>query len=324
MNKISSLMSLRDEMPLFILRLLSTDCMLSVRMLASLCHAFSIGYYSVGFRRKILTSPKPFTQTKIPDALPMAMATKAKIMEISSPPDDFTPSMKTMFMSQDKVALRRWLEDQKSCQIDTLQQYFYRRHGSRNGNGAKGEKREAVSRLMTVGTIFAVVDEKVCSKTIDKFDMKLRSSIRFYKIVEIETEMGILQQYNANMSMSGGNEDFCWISPETQLVLLPKEDSKLVHVSRMTQFSSTWSFSQSVQNSSTSTYTYSSFVRKVWSRPSLVNVVQSIFSTGSLGLNLCRNNVGSNSSLESHLIHVIGNEDDHVKLCLDAAADSGE
>ena len=59
MNKISSLMSLRDEMPLFILRLLSTDCMLSVRMLASLCHVFSIGYYSVGFRFLYGTSLPP-------------------------------------------------------------------------------------------------------------------------------------------------------------------------------------------------------------------------------------------------------------------------
>ena len=97
-------------------------------------------------------------------------------------------------------------------------------------------------------------------------------------------------------------------------MLLSKEKKSFVHVhmSRMTQISSSFPFDRSVQNvpalksSSNKQYLYSSFVRKAYSHPNVVNVTQSIISAGSLILTLSRENTGSHLSLENHLLHLIG------------------
>ncbi len=259
----------------------------------------------------------------VPDAIATTLprAIKANIEEISRPPDDIMPSVEDLFMSQDKVTMRRNAEDQKSAQIDRLQQYFYRRCGTDASSSHGGEKKRSAWRLMTTGSIFAVVED--CNP-VDTFSMKIRSCIRFYRVAEIETEIG-----GAWDRANGGS---CWVSPETQLVLLSKETKSFahVHMSRMTQISSTFTFDRSVQcspalkSSSNKPYLYSSFVRKAYSHPNVVNVTQSIMSAGSLISTLSRENTGTHSSLENHLLHLIGNEDDHIKYCLDTVADSGE
>lgn len=294
------------------------------------------------------------------------MATKVKIMEISPPPDDFMPSMTTLCMmssisssrsseaKEDQASMVKWRNDAKNRQIDLLQQYFYRcgtrddnNSGNVSGNGndtSKSEKKEAVCRLMAAGTMFAIVDDDASDlgakyhqqSTMDVFDWRLRSRIRFYKVMEIESSSSSLSKHadsGGRHRGRGGSSPSrcycCWVSMQTRLVLLPKEETRTKYssISRLAPFSSIWSFRRSISATMTTSPDakneyHSSFMRKAWSHPSLVNVIESLFSMGSICLNLSRNNHASNLSLGSHLLHIVGNQDDHVQSCLDAAADS--
>lgn len=238
-------------------------------------------------------------------------ATKAKIVELYSPPGDYLPSMETMEMQGDEMAIRRFREERKSKQIEMLQRYFLRMEN--NGN-------VCAPRLATIGTIFAVIndciiDDKDAEHPCGRFHNG-RSFVRFYMILGLETESGVLVQ--CTDTAQNQNECFCWISPKAELVLVPSEKDKLFSTSRMPRLSAVWSFYRSMQNDK------KQWVRKSlassWSHPHLVAILEAMMAIETM----ITNAKAKILPLSYHMLHLIGNENNHITFCLDAVADSGE
>ena len=253
--------------------------------------------------------PSKSPSRRSPSAM-LPYATKAKIIEVYSPPHDHLPSIKIIEMSADELAIRRFREEKKSRQVEMLQQFFFR---------MEGNNKKAAPRLATIGTIFAVVDECTNDNCTEKDGVSIstvRSLVRFYTILEIETDSRTLEQ--CTHVSQNYDECFCWISSSTELMLVSSRKDALVTLGRMPRLSSLWQFETTIRNVNNACMQNS--VTTAWSHPNFITILEAMIGVEGMLMNakeriLC---------ISHHILHIVGNENNHINVGLDAVADSGE
>jgi hypothetical protein len=255
------------------------------------------------------------------DIIPLAK--KAFVAECFRPPHDCLPtSLEILYTAtKQKEYLKCFRQEKNSRQIDNLQNFFFRE----SLDGSTG--RTPISRLVTIGSIIAVVEDD--SKTIQSqsnnclVGANIRSKIRYYKVEKVEMEDKSVIFYNVPPSISG---NFCRISPETQLILQSEGEAKVDddQICNMPQLSSTWVFYQSIRQKQE--IPYARLMKTMWSHPNLQDIVKTLaaMKDSVLCSPSSRGKSGFAGSQSRHILHIIGHEDNHIKHCLDVAADSGK
>jgi hypothetical protein len=249
------------------------------------------------------------------------LAKKAFLVECFCPPTDCLPSsLELLFAAiQNEEYVKRYRKEMDSKHIDKLRKFFFRKDGD--------DKNKPISRLVTIGSIIAVVDDGpniIKSQSKCLVGTNIRTMIRYYKVDEVEMEDKGIIFYNVPPSISA---NFCKISPSTELILHSdgqKGKSKSNQVSQMPQLSSTFLFHQSTREKQE--IPYNTLMRAMWSHPNLQEIVETLAAMKDTVLRSTRSrcNYGFIGSLSRHMLHIIGHEDNHIKHCLDVAADSGE
>lgn len=259
------------------------------------------------------------------DIIPLAK--KAFVAECFRPPHDCLPTSLEFLYTATKQEeyLKCFRQEKDSRQIDNLQKFFFRE--SLDGTTTR---RTPISRLVTIGSIIAVVEDD--SKTIQSqsnnclVGANIRSKIRYYKVEKVEMEDKIVLFYNVPPSISG---NFCRISPETLLILQSEGEAKVDddQICKMPQLSSTWVFYQSIRQRQE--IPYARLMKAMWSHPNLQDIVKTLAAMKDTVLrspsSRCKSGfAGFAESQSRHMLHIIGHEDNHIKHCLDVAADSGK
>uniref|UniRef100_A0A7S3PVE6 AAA+ ATPase domain-containing protein n=1 Tax=Chaetoceros debilis TaxID=122233 RepID=A0A7S3PVE6_9STRA len=231
------------------------------------------------------------------------LATKATIVEISPPPDDFLPSPHLLLDDSDDLSRRRNLEMEKNRQTQKIQDYFYK---------FSGQKKIALLRLFTAGIIFAIINND--EKENENSSRNNRALVRFYKVVEIESSGDAIRD-------NEWLDDFYWMSPDTNIILLPPNEAKCLAVDYLPRISTTLTFYFSLAKHDCKSQNYSLRHLK---HPNLVEILESVLSisgkrSATNRLQSRANSIyaGSNTSI----LHIIGREDNHIQNCLDSVAD---
>lgn len=295
-----------------------SECPSNFRIFVPPTLAATAGLYDHGCLKLPLKARISKVSKSIPSKSPcrrspsamLPYATKAKIIEVYYPPCDHLPSIKIIEMSADELAVRRFREEKKSRQVEMLQQFFFR---------IEGNNKKAAPRLATIGTIFAVVDGCTDDNCTEKDGVSIstvRSLVRFYTILEIETDSRTLEQ--CTHVSQNYDECFCWISSSTELMLVSSRKDALVTLLRMPRLSSLWQFEMTIRN--VNNVCMQNSVTTAWSHPNFITILEAIIGVEGMLMNakeriLC---------LSHHILHIVGNENNHINVGLDAVADSGE
>ena len=229
-------------------------------------------------------------------------AKKAVIREIGVPPSDFVPSFgfstshpsKWRSKTVDSVIRSDRLQKdghQNQKQLDNLKQYFF------------DHEKKPKKRLMRLGSIFSIVDISNNSN---------HPTVRHYELVQAD-------QYDiAHRSLHETNTDenyIYYLSSGTELILTSRNQAKCYPPRALPQYSLSVDFNNSIFGQSIS----DAMMTSLDSHHCLDMMIKAIYVRGRR-----KNITSSGIQLEDHIIHIIGQKDDHINECLEAAADIGK
>ncbi len=238
---------------------------------------------------------------------PWPLATKATMVEVAPPPSDFMPPQDLSLLGDDVESRRRRREAEKTVQIEQLQAYFY--------SGKKGNEKP-MSRLVTSGSLIAIVDDDDDEQTIEDIEFRCcRSGIRFYKILSVE--------YGTQSSTTHTMEDndcFCFMTPDTKMVLVPNtsrgQEMDNLDGYRLPQFDTIRSFHNSLSENAERHHSKLQMNHRL--HPSFVTIVETLLALGNH--NISDDTIDLSTCTSPSILHIIGDEDNHMNQCFNTVA----
>ncbi len=230
-------------------------------------------------------------------------ANKAVIREIGVPPSDFVSSFgfstshPSKWRSKTVDSVMRSDRLQKDAhrnqeQLDNLKNYFF------------DHTKKPKKRLMRLGSVFSVIDTLSNNKN--------HPNVRHYELVQADQ----YDKTHDSMYITYP-DDKCifFLSSETELILTSRDQAKCYPPRQLPQSSLSVEFNNSLFGQSISEVMMTSLK----SHHCLDMLIKAIFIRGRR-----KHLASSGIQLEDHIVHVIGQKDDHINECLEAAADIGK